>query len=51
MVMLGAYVQKSGILDADGVKHALPHFVKARHLIPLNEKAIDAGAEFIRSKK
>jgi len=50
-VMLGAYVQKSGLLDIDGVKRALPHFVKAKHLIPLNEKAIDRGAQFIREGK
>jgi 2-oxoisovalerate ferredoxin oxidoreductase beta subunit len=51
MVMLGAYVQKAGILDPEGVRRALPHFVKARHLIPLNEKAIEAGAESVRSGK
>ncbi len=51
MVMLGAYVQKSGILTLDGVKHDLPHFVKAKHTIPLNEKAIDRGAEYVRTGK
>jgi 2-oxoisovalerate ferredoxin oxidoreductase beta subunit len=49
MVMLGAYVGLSGVLDIDGVKRSLPHFVKAKSMLPLNERAIDKGADFIRT--
>jgi 2-oxoisovalerate ferredoxin oxidoreductase beta subunit len=49
MVMLGAYVARSGLLDLDGVAAAMPHFIKAKQTIPLNEKAIRAGADYARS--
>jgi 2-oxoisovalerate ferredoxin oxidoreductase beta subunit len=48
MVMLGAYVGLSGVLDIDGVKRSLPHFVKAKSMIALNERAIEKGVAFIR---
>jgi 2-oxoisovalerate ferredoxin oxidoreductase beta subunit len=46
MVMLGAYVAKSGVLDLEGVVKAMPHFIKAKQTIPLNEKAIRRGAAY-----
>ena len=39
----------SGVLEIDGVKRSLPHFVKAKSMIALNERAIEKGAEFIRA--
>ncbi len=48
MVMMGAYIQKSGILDLDSVTGALPSFIKAKKTIPLNQQAIQKGAEYIR---
>jgi 2-oxoisovalerate ferredoxin oxidoreductase beta subunit len=49
MVMLGAYVGLSGVLEIEGVKRSMPHFVKAKSMIALNERAIEKGAEFIRA--
>jgi len=46
MVMLGAYIGRTGLLDLASVVAGLPHFIKAKHTIPLNEKALRAGAEF-----
>lgn len=48
MVMLGAYLAQSGVLDLEGVLRALPHFIKAKHTLPLNEKAVRKGVEFVR---
>ncbi len=48
MVVLGAYVQHTGLLDLAGVKRSLPHFIRARKTIPLNEKAIDLGAAYVK---
>jgi 2-oxoisovalerate ferredoxin oxidoreductase beta subunit len=50
MVMLGAYVGLSGVLDIDGVKRSLPHFVKAKSMIALNQRAIEKGVEFVREQ-
>ncbi len=50
MVMLGAYVGLSGVLDVEGVKRSLPHFVKAKSMIALNERAIEKGVEFVRAQ-
>jgi 2-oxoisovalerate ferredoxin oxidoreductase beta subunit len=51
MVMLGAYVEKSGLLDLETVVSGLTHFIKAKHTLPLNEKAIRRGAAYIRELK
>jgi Pyruvate/2-oxoacid:ferredoxin oxidoreductase gamma subunit len=50
MVMLGAYVGRSGILDLEAVRAGLPHFIKAKATLPFNEKAILRGAEFVSRK-
>jgi 2-oxoisovalerate ferredoxin oxidoreductase beta subunit len=47
MVMLGAYVKKTGILDLASVSEALPSFIKAKRTIPLNQQAIEKGAAFV----
>lgn len=47
MVMLGAYVKKTGILDLASVSEALPSFIKAKKTIPLNQQAIEKGATFV----
>ncbi len=48
MVMLGAYVARSGLLDLAEVKSGLAHFIKAKQTLALNEKAIQRGADFVR---
>lgn len=47
MVMLGYFVQKTGLIDLDHLKAALRGAVKKRWL-PLNMKAVDKGAEMAR---
>jgi 2-oxoisovalerate ferredoxin oxidoreductase beta subunit len=49
MAMMGAYLEKSGILAIDSVIQALPSYIKAKRTIPMNEQAIAKGAEFVRS--
>jgi Pyruvate/2-oxoacid:ferredoxin oxidoreductase gamma subunit len=48
MVMLGAYVEKTGILDLQSVIDALPSYIKSKKTIPMNQQALAKGAEFVR---
>jgi 2-oxoisovalerate ferredoxin oxidoreductase beta subunit len=48
MVMMGAYVEKSGILELESVVDALPSYMKAKKTIPMNQQAIRKGADFVR---
>ncbi len=48
MIILGAYLEYTGVLEKATVVQALPHFIKRKNLIPLNEQAINAGMEFVR---
>jgi 2-oxoglutarate ferredoxin oxidoreductase subunit gamma len=47
MVMLGVFLEKSGVVALDSVIAALKHVLPARRhsLIPLNERALKRGAE------
>ncbi len=50
MVMLGAYLEASGTVDVESI---LKGFTKVfgeskKHLLPINEKALAAGAEHVR---
>ncbi len=49
MVMLGAYAARSGAIELDKLKNALTGVLPERNhrFIPLNHKALEAGAEFI----
>lgn len=49
MVALGAYVQVSGVLPLDVVKHSLKHVIAKHyaHLLPANELALQAGADCV----
>jgi len=51
MVMMGAYLQTRGVLDLDVVLRALPSVLGPRrqNTIPLNTRALQAGAEYARS--
>ncbi len=48
MVVLGAYIGLTGILDKKTLFQALPKFIKRNAMIPLNEKAIEKGIEFVQ---
>ena len=48
MVMMGACLERTGILDIDSVVGTLSSFIKARKTIPLNQQAILKGAEAVR---
>jgi 2-oxoglutarate ferredoxin oxidoreductase subunit gamma len=50
MVVLGAYLQKCGILKPETACDCLPDVLAQRYhaIIPLNKKAIRKGAEFVK---
>ncbi|OHB57784.1 MAG: hypothetical protein A2173_00185 [Planctomycetes bacterium RBG_13_44_8b] len=49
MVILGAYLQKRGILPVEAAVHALPDVLAERYYktIPVNTEALHRGAEFV----
>jgi len=51
MVMLGAYIEYTGVLTEKNVTEALPVFIKRKNLIPLNEQAIRKGKELVQHVK
>lgn len=53
MVMLGAYAECTGALPMDSLLEALKHVLPERHhhFIPLNIRAIEAGAECVTTGK
>ncbi len=51
MVVLGAYVGYTGVVDLDTVLRTLPKVIKRKNLVPLNEKAVKKGVEFARNFK
>jgi len=52
MVILGALVQASRVVDLKGMQKALPHALDPRYhdMIPANLEALRRGAEFIKEK-
>jgi len=50
MIMIGAYIEKTKIVDADILKNSLQNVISERNLkfIPDNIKAIEKGIEFIK---
>lgn len=48
MIVLGAYIEYTGVLEKETVIESLPHYIKRKNLIPLNEQAIQKGIEFVR---
>ncbi len=52
MVMLGAYIKKTGIVSADSVIESLKKVLGSSkaHLIPINEEALKRGAQFVEKK-
>jgi len=51
MVIMGAFIAYTSVLDKQAVINALPFFIKRKNLIPLNEKAIVEGMNFVLSGK
>ena len=51
MIILGAYIEYTGVLKKETVFDALPLFIKRKNLIDLNIKAIEKGIEVIREDK
>jgi len=49
MVMLGAYLQKRGLLNPDQAAQALPDVLAERYhkMIPVNTEALRRGAESV----
>jgi 2-oxoisovalerate ferredoxin oxidoreductase beta subunit len=50
MVILGAYVGLTGLFTLDHVVATLPRFIKRKNLIPLNEKAVRRGYEYVKEE-
>jgi len=49
MVMFGAIVEKTGLFKEEQVRRHLGAFIKKKKLIPLNEEAVQKGAQYIRA--
>ena len=51
MVMLGAIIEKTGVISIDSAMEALKSTFgpKKEHLLPINRKAMEAGAEAARN--
>lgn len=51
MVALGTYLEKIPVISIDGVKKTLAKvFANKKHVIPLNEKALEMGAQTAREQ-
>jgi len=48
MIVLGAYIEYTGVLRKETVVDALPNFLKKKTLVPLNKVAIEKGVEYVR---
>jgi len=50
MVVLGAFIQKTGLISMETAIRGLPAFIKAKKLIAENVKALENGAAFVRGE-
>jgi len=50
MIVLGAYIARTGILDLETVIDALPNFIKRKNLIPLNKTAVQKGIQYVKGQ-
>ncbi|MBD3235327.1 MAG: 2-ketoisovalerate ferredoxin oxidoreductase [Candidatus Eisenbacteria bacterium] len=48
MVMFGAIAEKTGLFSLEEVRQHLGGYIKKKKLIPLNERAIERGATYVR---
>jgi 2-oxoisovalerate ferredoxin oxidoreductase beta subunit len=51
MIILGAYIARTGVISVEVLVEALPALIKRKNLIPLNITAIEKGMEFVRLKQ
>ena len=49
MFVLGAYIERTGVLDQQTLIESLPNFIKRKNLIPLNEKAVQEGVNWMKN--
>ena len=49
MIMLGAYIAKTGVCSIQAILHALPHVLGPgkEKLVPINQKALEKGATLV----
>ena len=47
MVMVGAYIGKTGLLSKESVVRAFSSVVKRKALIPINIQAVEKGMEYV----
>ena len=50
MIVLGAYIEITGVLKKETVFEALPNFLKKKTLVPLNKIAVEKGMEYVREQ-
>ena len=50
MIVLGAYIEYTGVLTKETVINALPNFIKKKNLVPLNKLAIEKGIAFMKEQ-
>lgn len=50
MVILGAYLERTGVIDPETINMVLKAMLKKAALLELNQKAIDAGREIARKQ-
>lgn len=48
MVTIGAFLEKTGLLDKETVNQAMPAFIARERLIPLNKEALEKGIEYVK---
>ena len=48
MVVLGAYIEKTGLISMETAFKGLPVFIKAKKSIAQNQLALEAGAKYVR---
>ena len=47
VVAMGAYIGATGLFNREAAVEALDLHIKKKNLLPLNEKALDAGREAV----
>jgi Pyruvate/2-oxoacid:ferredoxin oxidoreductase gamma subunit len=49
MVALGAYLEFTKIMDHKALFDVIPYTIRRKDLFEINRKAVEAGADYIRS--
>ena len=48
MIIMGAYIEYTGVLTKETVVGAMPTFIKRKNLVPLNKLALEKGIAFVK---